>query len=197
MANTSAIAATCEAVIRLLRASHNPQDFNGVPLDFEVYVAENFTRPMEAGVSLFLYRIYHNTALRTPPGRLLPNGDRQATKLPLDLHFLLTAWAKTASLQHEIAGWALRTMEDNPTLSAGLLNAYRPGVFRNEEAVDVVLTTLSVDDMFHIWEVMINRVYQLSIPYMARMVQIESGRTTDTEGAPVQLRVGDYQLIQR
>ena len=88
-------------------------------------------------------------------------------------------WAKTASRQHEIAGWMMRVLEDNPTLPSALLNAYQPGVFYDDEAVEVTLAELTTEDLFHIWEVMINHVYQLSVPYVARMVQIESRQADD------------------
>ena len=91
----------------------------------------------------------------------------------------MTAWAKTASRQHEIAGWMMRVLEDNPTLPAALLNAYQPGVFQDDEAVEVTLAELTTEDLFHIWEVMINHVYQLSVPYVARVVQIESKLTDE------------------
>lgn len=173
MATHVAIASTCEAVVRLLRSNYDPAAFNNATLDFQVYVSENFQHPMTEGVSVMLYRVYHNAACRTPPGRVV-KGQRQRTKLPVDAHFLLTAWAKTASRQHEIAGWMMRVMEDNPTLPASLLNAYRPDVFQPDEAVEVVLADLATEDMFRIWEVMIQHVYQLSTPYVARMLQIES-----------------------
>jgi len=192
MASTRAIAGACEAIVRLLRTRFDPQDFGGATLDFQVYVAEDFARPMEEGVSLFLYRIYHNGTRRIPSGRLLPDGSRERTKLPVDLHFLLTAWAKKASLQHEIAGWMMRVLEDTPTLTPDLLNAYRSGVFFPEEEVDIAPAQLSVEDMFHIWEVMINHVYQLSVPYQARLLQLESGLILPA-GVPVQERVADYR----
>ncbi len=173
MAGTVAIASTCEGVVRLLRSNFDPAEFNNATLDFQVYVADNFLQPMDQGVSVLLYRIYHNGNHRTPPGRIV-GGQRQRTKLPVDLHFLLTAWAKTASRQHEIAGWMMRVLEDNPILPAALLNAYQPGVFHDDEGVEVTLAELTTEDLFHIWEVMINHVYQLSVPYVARMVQIES-----------------------
>jgi hypothetical protein len=173
MASTVAIASTCEGIVRLLRSNFDPADFNNATLDFQVYVADNFLQPMDQGVSVLLYRIYHNSSHRTPAGRVV-HGQRQRTKLPLDLHFLLTAWAKTASRQHEIAGWMMRVLEDNPTLPASLLNAYQPGVFQDDEGVEVVLTELSTEDLFRIWETMIQHVYQLSVPYVARMVEIES-----------------------
>jgi hypothetical protein len=160
-------------VIRLLRSNYNSAQFGNEPLDFQVYVAENFTNPMHQGVSLLLYRIYHNGTARTPPGRSTPLG-RLRTRLPLDIHFLLTAWGQTASRQHEIAGWMMRVLEDHPTLPAGLLNAYHPEVFDQSEAVEVTLGELATEDLFRIWEVMISHVYQLSVPYVARVLQIES-----------------------
>ena len=181
MASHVAVASTCEAIVRLLRSNFDPAEFNNATLDFQVYVADNFLQPMDQGVSVMLYRIYHNGSHRTPSGRVV-DGQRQRTKLPVDLHFLLTAWAKTASRQHEIAGWMMRVLEDNPTLPASLLNAYQPDVFRDDEAVEIVLAELTTEDMFHIWEVMIQHVYQLSVPYVARLVQIESRQRSDELG---------------
>lgn len=195
MATSAAIAGACEAIVRLLRSRYDPRDFGGATLDFQVYVAEDFLKPMDEGVSLFLYRVYHNGAHRTPTGRILPDGSRQRTQLPLDLHFLLTAWAKKASLQHEIAGWTMRVMEDTPILTSSLLNAYRAEVFHRDEALELAPVQLSVEDMFHIWEVMINHVYQLSVPYQARMLQIESGLAAPI-GPPVQERVADYRQVE-
>lgn len=176
MSGHAGIASTLEAVVRVLRAAYDPADFNGAVLDFQVYVSDDFTHPMEQGVSLFLYRIYPNGAVRAPQGRLLPDGRRQRAKLPLDLHFLATAWARKASLQHEIAGWMMRVLEDTPVLTADLLNAPRPGVFQPEETVALTHTDLSVEDTFRIWDTVIDHSYQLSVPYVARTVEIESAR---------------------
>jgi len=145
-------------------------------LDFQVYVSDDFTHPMEQGVSLFLYRIYPNGAARAPQGRLLADGRRQRTKLPLDLHFMVTAWARRASLQHEIAGWMMRVLEDNAVLTAELLNGPRPGVFQPGEMVTLSHADLSVEDTFRIWETVIDHAYQLSVPYVARTLEIESAR---------------------
>lgn len=188
MSTHAGIASTLEAVVRLLRAAYDPADFNGAVLDFQVYVSDDFSHPMEQGVSLFLYRIYPNGAARAPQGRLLPDGRRQRAKLPVDLHFIATAWARRASLQHEIAGWMMRVMEDNAVLSAELLNGPRPGVFQPEESLTLSHTDLSVEDTFRIWETVIDHAYQLSIPYVARTLDIESQRA-DGPWIPVQERV--------
>lgn len=188
MSGHAGVASTLEAVVRLLRAAYDPADFNGAVLDFQVYVSDDFNHPMEQGVSLFLYRIYPNGSSRAPQGRLLPDGRRQRTRLPVDLHFIATAWARRASLQHEIAGWMMRVMEDNAVLTAELLNGPRPGVFQPEESLTLSHTDLSVEDTFRIWETVIDHAYQLSIPYVARTLEIESQRT-DGPFAPVQERV--------
>ena len=194
MSTHAAVAGTMEAVVRLLRASYDPADFNGAVLDFQVYVSDDFNHPMEQGVSLFLYRVYHNGSARTPQGRTLADGRRQRTRLPVDLHFMATAWARKASLQHEIAGWMMRVLEDHPILPAGLLNSYRPGVFGPEETVTVSLTDLSVEDTFRIWEVVIDHAYQLSVPYVARTLDLESTRS-DALFGPIQERVLDVGTL--
>jgi len=194
MATCSAIAATTEAIIRLLRSSYDPTQFNNATMDFQVYVVNDLLNPMDEGVSLFLYRIFQDGTNRTPPGRLQPNGQRGPTKLPLELHFLLTAWAKTASIQHELAGWMMRTLEDNAVLPASLLNSYKPNVFFPEETVEIALAQLSTEDLFDIWDVIIRHMYQLSVPYVARVVRIES-TLANVSGAPVQQRSMNYQNV--
>ena len=194
MATCSAIAATTEAIIRLLRSSYDATQFNNAPLSFQVYVANDFSNPMDEGVSLLLYRIFQDGTNRTPPGRLQPNGQRGPHKLPLELHFLLTAWAKTASLQHELAGWMMRTLEDNAVLSPSVLNSYKPDVFYPEETVEIALAQLSTEDMFDIWDVIIRHVYQLSVPYVARVLQIES-TLPNVAGAQVQRRLMNYRNV--
>ena len=192
MATTSAIAATTEAIIRLLRANYDPTQFNNATLDFQVYVANDFLTPMDEGISLLLYRIFQDGTNRTPAGRVQPDGKRGPTKLPLEAHFLLTAWAKSASLQHELAGWMMRTLEDNAILNASQLNSYKPDVFFPEETVEIALAQLSTEDLFDIWDVMIRHVYQLSVPYVARVLRLESTQAA-TAGAPVQERFMEYR----
>lgn len=162
-------------------------DFDGNQLEFKVYVAKDFDQPMDAGVSFFLYRIYVNTVNRSPPGRIGPSGERQPPQLPLDLHFLLTAWAKDASLQHTVAGWMMRVMQDMPSLPPGLLNRKVAGVFHDDETVEISPTQLTTEELFRIWEVIVGNAYQISVPYVARNVKIES-RLAWSVGRPIQER---------
>jgi hypothetical protein len=88
----------------------------------------------------------------------------------------------------------MRTLEDNPILYPSLLNSYKPGVFYPEETVEVGLAQLSTEDLFDIWDVIIRHVYQLSVPYVARVVRIES-TLANISGAQVQQRLMDYRNL--
>jgi len=187
MADYRAIATVSEAVLQLLRSRYRVEDF-GHELEFRVFTAKDFAKPLSAGVSLFLYRIFPNGTHRTPPAPPRPEGGRQQTLLPLDLHFMLTVWGREASLQHTIAGWMMRVLEDHPLFPAALLNAVTPGSFRPEETVEVNLTELTNEDLLRIWDTLVQNIYQLSVPYSARVVRIESHRTLAEGGGPVQER---------
>jgi len=192
MADYRAVAAVSEAIVNLLESHYRPDDFGGQELQFKVYVAKDFAQPMQAGVSAFLYRMYANGTHRSPGGRPGPHGERARTQMPLDLHYLLTAWAQDASLQHTLVGWMMRILEDTPSLPPGLLNQRVTGAFHPEESVEILLGELDTETLFRIWEVIVNHAYQISVPYVARVVRIESPQSITT-GEPVQTRIFDHQ----
>lgn len=188
MADYRAIETVSKALVQLFRTSFPPEDFDDFDLQFDVYVAEDFRQqPMSAGISVFLYRTTINGSHRTPPGRAELNGRRHLTQLPLDLHYLMTVWAQDSSLEHRIAGWMLRTLEDTPILPFGLLDAAAPGVFRPDETIEVILAELVNEDLFRIWETLVQTGYKFSVPYMVRNLRIESSQT-ETFGQRVQER---------
>ncbi len=183
MADYRAIAGVCEAVVGLLRTSCSADDFNN-ELEFKLFTSKDFAENTIAnGASLFMYRIFCNGAHRIPAGRIGLDGRRLDTKLPLELHFLLTVWAKDASLQYALAGWIMRVLEDTPVLPAGVLNSALPNVFHPDETVEIGLADLRTEDLFRIWDVLGLNVYQLSIPYMARVVHIDSTQRLREFGA--------------
>lgn len=173
MATYRAVGATCEAIIRLLEQSWQPNLFDDAELQFAVYRTRDFATPMDIGVSLFLYRVSVNSVQRTPPAKPGPHGKARRTQLPLDLHFLLIPWAKDASFEQVILGWMMRTLEDTPILASGILNTLTEGVFDPDETVEIVNGQLSNEEMFRIWDVLPSD-YQISIPYSARIVRIDS-----------------------
>jgi hypothetical protein len=193
VASYRAIEGVCGAVIDLLRDNYDPADFNQ-ELEFRVYSAGSFEDQVAAGVSLFLFRIFVDGVHRIPPGRVGPGGERYLAKLPVDLCFLLTSWGKDPSLQQAIAGWMMRVLEDHPILPAGLLNRRTDGVFHPDETVELLVAELTNEDLLRLWEMIGPVSYQLSVPYIARNVRIESTLSA-VDAQPVQERISRFQRL--
>jgi hypothetical protein len=187
MATFQAIGSVAEAVARLLSQAWQPSLLNGIGLQFDVYQGKDFSSPMDAGVSVFVYQVAVNKVQRTLP----PAEAGYRRPLPVDVSMLLTAWAQDASAEHDVLGWAMRTIDDNPILSPGFLNAAIPGVFRPDETVELVPGELTNDEVFQLWQVLPNSL-QLSVPYVARVVRIES-QLSSAENPPVLTRELTFQ----
>jgi hypothetical protein len=82
----------------------------------------------------------------------------------------------------------MRVLEDTPTLPPGLLNQRHPDLFRPDEGITITPAELSTEELFRIWEVIVDNAYQISVPYVARSVKIESSVLVSGEGAPIQER---------
>jgi len=186
MGTFQAIAATGQAMLGLLSDAVPRDQFPNA--QFELYQMSNFQQPMEEGISLFLYRIAANTSRRNLPPTTGPDGRRFRPPIPLDLYYIATAWAPTAVRQQRLLGWTIRMFEDVPILPTGLLNNYgpEPEIFRQGETVEVVLDSLTLQDLNNIWGVSKSSL-QLSIGYVARMLHIQSSMAI-TEYAEVQTR---------
>jgi Pvc16 N-terminal domain len=197
MANYQAIHATCEAVMKLLEKTwkvRQPQLFDGADLDFRVCQETDFATLPIPSVSLFLYYVNINPIYRTMPGRFNADGSKQYPQLPLDLYFILTPWAENSSIALQILGWTMRVLEDNPTLTPTLLNETHDPQFAEDETVDIVAGQMTYEEIFRIWEVLPGD-FRLSVPYIARVVRIESERE---EGSGVVLeRHLDFGKVKR
>ena len=187
MATHNAIAAVGQAILGLLSSACPRPEFAGA--QFELYQARNFQSPMDEGLALYLHRVTPANNIRNLPPRVAPDGRRYRPSLPLDLHYLLIAWARDAVKQHRLLGWAMREIENTPILPASLLNQYgpEPDTFAGNESVDLIMETLPILDMGAIWEVHRHQ-FQPSIPYIARMLRIDSDLEV-TQAGPVQTRV--------
>jgi hypothetical protein len=187
MATHNAIAAIGQAVLGLLASACPRPEFASA--QFELYQSHNLEAPMDEGISLYLHRITPANNIRNLPPRVAPDGRRYRPSLPIDIHYLLIAWARDAVKQHRLLGWAMRELENTPILHAGLLNQFgpEPDTFAPNETVDFILETISIADIGAIWEVHRHK-FQPSIPYTARMVRIDSDLEI-TDAGPVQTRV--------
>jgi len=173
MATHNAIAAIGQAVLGLLASACPRSEFAGA--QFELYQAQNFETHMDEGISLYMHRVTPANNIRNLPPRVVADGRRYRPSLPLDIHYLLIAWARDAVKQHRLLGWAMRELENTPILHSALLNQYgpEPDTFAPNETVDLIMETIAIQDMGAIWEVHRHH-FQPSIPYTARMVRIDS-----------------------
>jgi hypothetical protein len=190
MATFRAIAAACEAVAMLLAhaaASVSPVD--DPDLQFKVYQNRDFGQPMSLGVSVFPLRVA-NSGLTRNSAAWTAAGRPPRPPLPLDIHFLITAWARDATLQNTLLGWAMTVLASQPVLTPPLLNAVFPDSFRADESLEVVLGELNTQDLIFLWDKLGAQGYHLSVPYVVRGLQLEalalSGavNAARVEGAP-------------
>lgn len=173
MATANAIAAVGQAILSLIAGAVPHDEFSAA--QFALYQAKDFQSPMEEGISLYLYRITPAGEIRNYPPRVASDGKRYRQALPINLHYLLSSWARDSVKQQRLLGWAMRTLEDTPILPAGLLNQGGPehDTFRPSETVDIIMETISIYDMGAIWDVA-KPFTQPSVCYVARMVGVES-----------------------
>lgn len=194
MASFQAIAATGQAIIRLLADSRPQPEFSTTR--FELYQLSDFGDPMEEGISFFLYRVAVNGTRRNIPPTVGPDGVRHRPPLPIDLHYVASVWAKSPVKQQRLLGWMIRQLEDVPILPTGLLNQSGPelDVFKPNETVELILEQLTMQDWNNLWGATKLTAPPLSVGYVARMVGIES--TVALSGALVQTReIGYGKLI--
>src|SRR6185295_2728676 len=118
MSTWNAIAATSRTILGVLEDPY-PSDFG--KLAFALVHASAYGEPVSAGFTLCLYRVGINGPLRRVP-RTGPSGIRYRPSLALDLHYLLTPWAGNVETQQSLLGWGMRRLEDNPILTAAMLN---------------------------------------------------------------------------
>jgi len=194
MASTSAISVVGKALAGLLAQSCPRAEWEGA--QFDLYQAANFRNPMPEGVSLYLYRVLATGVRRNNAPRVTLAGQTVRPSLPIELHYLLTPWARSAERQHRLLGWALRTMDDMPTLDATFLNSFAPAgedTFRADETVTLVLEPISTQDLLNVWEVGKPNL-QISVSYMANVVTLD-GTIPTGELPRVQTRVLDAGRI--
>lgn len=187
MATANAIAGVGQAILGLIAAGVPRVEFPTAL--FQLYQAKDFQSPMDEGLSLYLYRITPAGEIRNYPPRIAPDGRQYRQPLPINLHYLLSSWARDAVKQQRLLGWAMRILEDTPVMPATVLNQAGPetDTFWPNETVDVIMETISVYDMGAIWDVAKPNT-QPSVCYVARMVGVESPLSV-TEAPPAQTRV--------
>jgi hypothetical protein len=182
MATPDAIAATSDAIRQLLdRAAKDTTAFKDtqVTLYQSDELQTELTQDTKPTLSVFLHRVAVSPARRNVPLRIGPRGERFRPPIPLDLFYLVTAWAGNPLVQQRLLAWAVRIIEDTSTLPSALLNDNGwAGTFAADETVELAWAPLNLQEEFDIWQISRSN-QQPSASYVARTVAIESERTID------------------
>jgi len=119
-------------------------------------------------LSIFLYRVDFNKTMRAAWSGVATYDGRG--RLPLDLHYLLTAWADNAEHEHLILGRAMQCLESTPVLSGPLLHS--TGGWAANECVQLALEDIPTEALMRTFDSLPVK-YRLSVPYVARVVRID------------------------
>ena len=150
MAGASSIAATGRSIERYL----NHCFAQGQPIEGRNTTARLVrTEDLEAGISepalsLYLFKVDIARAMRAAWAGVGHLEGR--ARLPLELHFLITAWAENADFEQRILGRALECLETTPILTGPLLDplgGWAPG-----EAVQLCLEDLTTEDIMRTFD---------------------------------------------
>lgn len=125
-------------------------------------------------LSILLYRADFNKTTRA--GWSAVGSVDGRSHLPLDLHYLLTAWADNADHEHQIIGRTMQTLEGLGALSGPLLHPM--GDWDPNEAAQLYLEDISTHDLMRTFD-SLTTDFRLTVPYIARIVVL----TGSSEGA--------------
>jgi len=131
-------------------------------------------------LTLFLYSISPSTALRNEleiPGNTSFNGEISE---PLDLHYLLTAFAPATQDPTDqtldaqlLLGFAMRVFFDNGILAGSTLRGNLP----RDEELRLTLQPMTVEDLTRIWSVFPDSILHASVSFLLTPVRLLSTRT--------------------
>lgn len=177
MANLFAIHSVGDSLITYLRNAYESlEQPEKPPCTFSVLSSGQFGRNDDDTtlLSLYLYRVTMNEHVRntTPRHKLLS----QDVPLSLDLHYLLTVWTDSASVEHFLLAWSMRELFMNPTLNASSLTGIAN--WGQQDIIQLIPAELSNEDLMRIWDAM-EPSYHLSVSYIARVVRIDADTGPD------------------
>lgn len=157
-------------------------------------------------ITVFLYRIIENAELRNAPRKRLADGTERRQPMVLELCYLITPWGsrpntqlatdELASLEeHRMMGVALQAFYDHAEIGSSELyedpDVTKPRVWSKVDSVQLVLESLSIDEMYRIWDAS-ELGYRLSAAYRARVLALDSSAVI---GGPPVLDA-DFKLVK-
>jgi len=206
MSNALAIAAVTTTLRHLLQQRFDTDGFSNVTVT---------TRPLDKArdnnnngnqVNLFLYQTQINAAWRNMdiPTQVKP-GETGQSPLPLNLYYLLTAYAQNDDFpeptSHRLLGQAMSVFHDHAILSSENIKAALPNLVEYDlydqvERVRITSQPLSMDELSKLWTIFQTQ-YRISAAYEVAVVLIESTRPTKAPLPVLARGVGDQGVASQ
>ncbi len=172
MANLQAIHSVGNSLIIYLRNAYPEPLRSTQPCSFSLLCGSEVANVPSQGttLSLFLYRVTFDQNLRNTG----PAFDRAGNPPPLsvNLHYLLTVWADSASIEQTILAWAMHELQRRPVLDSSSLSP--DAEWNAGDVVQIIPEERTTEDMMRVWDAL-EPSYRLSVSYVARVVRIDVG----------------------
>lgn len=166
MASFEAVREVSDALVAVLRAGvpplvgaddivlSTPHAFGAVP-----------DRP---ALTVFLYRITLDSLRFDTSGGVPSDGIAARPRLPIELHYMITAWSNDTRGELAIAGRVLQVLHDHPMLGPPELqgDSWVP-----DDSVQLLFESLPIEEHYRAWGTS-DVPYRLSLTCMARGVGI-------------------------
>jgi hypothetical protein len=135
-------------------------------------------------LNLFLFQVTMNGAWRNQPiPQQVGSGEAGWPPLPLDLHYLLSAWGRDDNdvEAQRVLGRSMSTLHDHTVLGSDEIKNALPGndLYRQVERVRLTPQPLTIDEISKLWSSLATN-YRVSTAYEASVVLIESRRPAQT-----------------
>jgi len=177
MANIHSINSVGDSIMQFLRNAYPAELRDTHPCDFRIVSSGELADDSDdfnTAVTLYLYRIIMNEHVRNTSSSRHPRDT--SVPLSVDLHFMLSIWANSASAEHTIGAWTMSQLHQHPIMDLSSLT--EEGGWSSDDVVHIIPAELSNEDLMRIWDA-IAPYYRLSLSYIARVIRIDA-ETSET-----------------
>jgi hypothetical protein len=170
MANVFGVHSVGESIAMFLRNAYPQQLRDDFPATFQLISSSELADPtvdFADGITLLLYRATISEHVRN--ARPVDRPDA-IPALALDLHYLMSAWSKSAQTEQVLLAWASSMLHQHAILDASSLTP--DAGWSPDDAIHIVPSDISTEDMMRVWEAMAPP-YRVSLSYTARVVRLD------------------------
>ncbi len=174
MATSAGIAGVAKSIERLLTLRFAPDEpTTGTTPTLAVLANADLIKngPTMPGLTIYLYRIEVNRTMR-PAWSAVGHHDGVG-HLPLDLHFLLTAWATDAEDELRILGRAMELLDATPILTGPLLHSLNENMWSGGESIQLLADDVPSEAVLRIFDLWPAK-HKLSVSYLARVMRLDT-----------------------